>query len=131
MQEKSLDLLRYEFVANQLRRGHWEPIARAKLMSRTKRAINPTSGRLAWFHRCSTTHGFGCGQEFVAAGVQVDHVKPVVPVTGRTSIQELAERTLCDADGLQVLCKGCHGKKTYNENQRRLQCRMSQPKGAK
>lgn len=113
---KTFEQLRYDYVKNQLRRGHWEPISRAKQLSRTKRAINPASGRMAWFHRCSTVHGHGCGGEFVAASVEIDHVKPVVPVSGRGSIQELAERHCVDVDGLQALCEKCHSKKTVAEN---------------
>jgi len=115
-----LDRERWQYTYRQLRRGHWEPISRAKAMSRTKRAINPLSGRLAWFHKCSTTHGHGCGQEFIAASVQVDHVQPVIATTGRGSIQELVERFCVPVDGLQILCKACHSRKSVAENARRV-----------
>lgn len=65
-----------------------------------------------------------CHSTFMQKHVQVDHIKPVVPVD-RTihdmSYDEIVTAVLCLVDGkpdpslLQVLCKPCHKKKTADE----------------
>lgn len=52
--------------------------------------------------------------------VFVDHIEPVVnPETGFVSWDEYIERLFVEEDGLQVLCKECHDKKTKEEKERR------------
>lgn len=48
--------------------------------------------------------------------IQLDHILPVVPVTGWDSLDAVAERLLCWQDGYQVLCRVCHTKKSNEEN---------------
>lgn len=57
---------------------------------------------------CSTTQP--------RSNIQVDHIKPVVPITGWDSWDGYLERLFCDASGLQVLCKACHSAKSTQEN---------------
>lgn len=52
--------------------------------------------------------------------VQVDHIEPVIdPVDGFLSWDETIARMFCEADGLQVLCKECHDKKTQEEKEKK------------
>lgn len=56
------------------------------------------------------------GKKLRVKNVFVDHIIPVVdPVTGFLSWDEVVERMFCEKDGLQVLCKACHDKKTQDE----------------
>ena len=73
--------------------------------------INPRSGRVAKFYRCNS-----CENEYVGADVQVNHIIPVVPITGFTSWDDIIERLFCEKSGLEVLCIPCHKNVTKEEN---------------
>jgi 5-methylcytosine-specific restriction endonuclease McrA len=61
-----------------------------------------------------------CGGMFERRETQVDHIKPVIPVTGwGGSWDEVRERCFVPVSGLQVWCKPCHKKKTNAENKER------------
>lgn len=49
----------------------------------------------------------------------VDHINPVVPVSGFDSWDACIERLYCEADNLQVLCRACHDSKTAEERKMR------------
>lgn len=49
----------------------------------------------------------------------VDHIDPVVPIEGFNSWDDYIARMFVEEEGLQVLCKECHDKKTKDENERR------------
>lgn len=53
--------------------------------------------------------------------VSVDHILPVVPVYGWDDWDGFITRLFCGTEGLQILCKGCHKKKTDKENEQRRQ----------
>lgn len=73
--------------------------------------VNKKSGREAAHYECAT-----CGKHFVAKDVQVDHINPVVlPSEGFTTWDNYIHRLYCSLDNLQVLCVGCHKKKTASE----------------
>jgi 5-methylcytosine-specific restriction endonuclease McrA len=55
---------------------------------------------------------------FVGADVQVDHICPLIdPTVGFLSWDSVINNMFCEADNLQVLCKGCHSLKTSAEKQ--------------
>jgi len=48
--------------------------------------------------------------------VEVDHIQPIIdPKKGFESWDKTIKRMFCEAEGLQVLCKDCHGRKTKDE----------------
>ncbi len=52
--------------------------------------------------------------------VFVDHISPVVdPDTGFVSWDEIIRRMFCEKEGLQVLCRDCHTRKTADERNSR------------
>jgi len=51
--------------------------------------------------------------------VHVDHIEPVVPVTGWVSWDSVIERMFCEVGNLQVLCTPCHKTVTAEENSQR------------
>jgi len=51
--------------------------------------------------------------------VHVDHIEPVVPVTGWESWDSCIENMFCEKDNLQVLCSKCHKEVTAAENAQR------------
>lgn len=51
--------------------------------------------------------------------IHVDHIEPVVPVTGWVSWDSCIERMFCERENLQVLCGSCHKVVTDDENKQR------------
>lgn len=77
--------------------------------------VNPSSGRIAMHYICNN-----CKEKFPSTKVQVDHILPVVdPEVGFISWDSFIERLFCNKENLQVLCLGCHSKKTKEEKLRR------------
>lgn len=78
--------------------------------------INDKTGRMAMHYKCAE-----CGNLFPAKDVQVDHIKPIVPLTMVETLDWniIIENALCEIDGLQVMCKPCHKQKSLEENAER------------
>lgn len=54
-----------------------------------------------------------CKDDFKQKEVQVDHIKPIVPVKqGFTTWDSFIENLFCDTTNLQTLCTLCHKVKT-------------------
>lgn len=104
------------FIKSTLRKGttRWPP--KYEVLNEAKRGkqINTATGRTAEHYQCAH-----CGLSFPAKLVVVDHIDPVVPVSGFVSWDDVIRRMFCDAEGLQVLCKTCHSIKTKEENAQR------------
>lgn len=47
----------------------------------------------------------------------LDHIVPVVPVTGWTNFDDYLDRMFCDQSNFQVLCEECDTKKCLDEGQ--------------
>lgn len=58
----------------------------------------------------------------------VDHIEPVVAVDSNDEDiwNSFIKRLFCGADGLQVICRECHSKKTKGESHARSEYRRSQ-----
>jgi len=76
--------------------------------------VNPASGRLAKFYTCNC-----CKDSFPAKQVEVNHIIPVVPVTGFDNWDAVIDRMFCEAEHLEVVCKPCHKKISKQENSER------------
>lgn len=69
-----------------------------------------------------------CGKPEAKSYMQVDHIKPVVPLNKRAedmTVQELADGVYCARGNLQVLCKECHYAKSGAERKIRAQYRKA------
>ncbi len=99
------------FIKNQLRGAtrKWAPIQDCLKNARVKRGL----------YECA-----GCGKHVTntvkegakrVKNVFVDHIQPIVPVTGWISWDSCIERMFCEEDNLQLLCKECHDKKSKEE----------------
>jgi 5-methylcytosine-specific restriction endonuclease McrA len=76
--------------------------------------INPKSGRLAKHYRCNR-----CKEVFPAKEVEVNHIEPVVPLSGFTTWDDVIKRMFCEAEGLETVCKPCHKLITKQERDER------------
>lgn len=73
--------------------------------------INTTSGRLAKFYTCNE-----CKEAFPAKLVEVNHIIPVIPITGFDNWDSVIKRMFCEKEDLEVVCKICHKAITKQEN---------------
>ena len=56
-----------------------------------------------------------CGEVFPNKEVEVDHIEPAGTLKTYEDLPGFVERMFCEADGFQLLCKGCHQVKTNAE----------------
>lgn len=75
------------------------------------------------YHRVKIDRGIyqceSCKGHFAQKELQIDHIYPVIEVTGFVDWNNFIERLFCSADKLQALCKPCHKAKSLLENQQR------------
>jgi ribosomal protein L44E len=101
------------FVKGALRAAsqRWPPKYSVLTKAFTSRKENKATGRLAKHFECNK-----CKQEFPQKEVEVNHISPIVPVTGFDSWDKVIERLFCEEEGLEVVCKPCHKSITKEEN---------------
>lgn len=58
-------------------------------------------------------------------GIEVDHIIPVVSVTGWTNWDDFFESLFCPEDNFRCLCNKCHSAKSANENSHRAQAKKA------
>lgn len=104
------------FIKSGLRSAsqRWPPRYEVLFASRRGKRVNPRTGRMAEHHECSR-----CKRLYVSKDVEVNHIIPVVPVTGFDTWDGVINRLFCEADGLEVVCKPCHLEITANEREER------------
>ena len=101
--KKKKILNRKAFVIATLRRASYRWPARNEALARARVSRG--------LYKCEM-----CGEIFKKKEIQLDHIEPVVPVTGFTTFDDYVERLLCDASGYQVICEREHAVKTLHEN---------------
>lgn len=106
------------FIKSALRSAsqRWPPRYRALDAAYVGRYTNAATGRLAKHYKCNS-----CQENFPQKEVEVNHVIPVVPVSGFDSWDGVIQRLFCEQEHLEVLCKPCHKTLTKLENEERKQ----------
>ena len=102
------------FVMSALRKAQWPVKYEALKLSRCGKMINPATGKPCNAHLCPI-----CNERHIEANMAIDHIEPIIPITGHDSYDNIIDRLLCELDGFQVICKPCHKLKTDIENQAR------------
>lgn len=94
------------FIISALRKQslRWRPISEVRQDARVARGK----------YKCA-----GCGSIVGASYGAVDHINPVVPISGFEGFDSFVNNMFCEKDGLQFLCNNCHDKKTEKENENR------------
>ena len=103
------------FIKGGLRQAsiRWPPKYTVLKAAEVGKRNNKATGRTAMHFVCAH-----CDLYYPNKQVSVDHITPVVdPAVGFDTWDKTIERMFCEADGLQVLCKGCHDKKTKGEKE--------------
>jgi len=82
----------------------WPPRNEAKKLARVSRGV----------YKCNK-----CTELFGPSEVILDHINPVVPLTGFEDLGHFVESLFCKVEGFQVMCNKCHDKKTEKEDKTR------------
>lgn len=75
---------------------------------------NKSTGRMAKHFKCNR-----CKKHFPQKEVEVNHIVPVVPITGFDSWDEVIKRMYCSKDLLEVVCIACHREISKMEREER------------
>jgi len=104
------------FIKSALRAAsrRWPPKFGALKKAYTCNKKNIKTNRMSKHYTCAQCRGL-----FPTSEVEVDHINPVVPVTGFTTWGEVIERMFCEEEGFQVLCRTCHSVKSTAERAKR------------
>lgn len=102
------------FIKSTLRRAsmRWAPINTCKVEARHYEKLLNAKGRKVFHSICAI-----CGDITPETLCSVDHINPVVPLSGFTNWDDIINRLFCEKEGLQVLCSPCHDKKTLKERE--------------
>lgn len=94
------------FIVSALRKQslRWKPINEVKKRARV------TRGK----YRCAC-----CGLVVGPKDGAVDHINPVVSISGFSGWDSFINNMFCEESGLQFLCDNCHDIKTKKENEDR------------
>lgn len=82
----------------------WSPARECLVKARVSRGV----------YKCSK-----CSAEVGPKNIKIDHIDPVIPVSGFKDWDDVIHRLFCEVSGYQALCKECHDLKTKNENDER------------
>jgi len=111
-------------IKSLLRAGsrRWAPISQCDRNATVRRGVR----------RCA-----GCQEEVKVTTVidgkrkkntSIDHIVPIVPVTGFRSWDEVIENMFCEIEELQLLCLPCHKEKSKLETAERAAARRAKKK---
>ena len=107
------------FIKGILRRGSTKWGVKYDVLNEAKRGKikNKKTGRLAEHYECNECHKL-----FPLKEVAVDHVILIIQ-DEFTSWDDVIEKMFCEKDNLQVLCKSCHKRKSFEEGRIRREHR--------
>lgn len=88
----------------------WPP--KWEVLREARRASKRKDKRIKWEYKCAQCKKWKKQKE-----VSVDHIIPAGSLNSFEDIAGFVERLFVGVDGLQVLCKTCHDKKTLAERQ--------------
>lgn len=97
----------FSFIRSALRRTfiRWPPNYAARKLAR-----RPYTGKnklQKWEYQCAH-----CRKWHLGKNTQIDHIVPCGSLQSFDDLPGFTKRLLCEADGLQLLCKPCHKKVT-------------------
>lgn len=100
----------FSFVRSALRGAFNRYPVKWKVLRKAQREYEGVDKRRKYEYQCAC-----CGEWFKGSEVSVDHITPCGSLLSFSDIPIFAEKLFCSEDGLQVLCKECHRKKTNEE----------------
>lgn len=98
----------------------WRPMTVA--LNRARRNSQSSNPRLQYEYQCAH-----CERWFPRKEVYIDHIEPVGTLRKLEDIPSFVERLTQECDcAYQILCDGCHQKKTNKENKDARHARKQQ-----
>jgi len=93
----------WQFIRSALRQKSrwWKP--RLKCLEAARRPNQSNNRRLKWEFQCSH-----CSNWFPQTQVEVNHIVAAGTLSCAADLPLFVENLFCEADGLEVVCKGCH-----------------------
>ena len=113
----------HSFIKGGLRQisYRWPPKHQVKKEAWVKRGVYRCAGYKKRWHHVPLSIQQSKYNKKKSNNVFVDHIDPVIdPKKGFVSWDETISRMFCEKEGLQVLCKDCHKRKTKDERQKRI-----------
>jgi 5-methylcytosine-specific restriction endonuclease McrA len=115
-----VDKKKQQFCVATLRRSSFRWKTRAEAQKKFKVQIGTfKTGRPKYGWYCNY-----CGIIDKQKNCKMDHIIPVVGPEGFTTLDDFADRLLCDVDNWQNLCKPCHDEKSKQESDARKEYRI-------
>lgn len=104
----------FGFIRSGLRKTsqRWPPLVKYAL-DEVKRKSKSSNKKLKWEYRCKACRGW-----FARKQVQVDHIESCGTLKTFEDLPDFVRRLFCEVEGLRVLCKECHAKRTLEEKQK-------------
>lgn len=101
----------WQFIRSALREKsrRWWPIF--ETLKQARRPSKSRNKRLKWEFQCAKCHGW-----FAQKEVSVDHILPCGRLSSYEDLAGFVKRLFCEKDGLQVLCRICHDRKTKEDS---------------
>lgn len=103
----------FQFIRSALRQAFTRYPVKYQVREQSKRTLKKKKGNQRHEYQCAE-----CDNYFPAKLVQVDHIEPAGSLKDYSDLPGFVERLFCEADGLQVMCKPCHKRKTKEERER-------------
>jgi 5-methylcytosine-specific restriction endonuclease McrA len=102
----------WSFIRSALRNKSrwWKPITECK--QKARRPYTGPNKRLKYEYQCNQCKGW-----YPEKQINVDHIIPAGTLTCSSDLPGFIERLFCEQENLQVLCTGCHDKKTKHERE--------------
>lgn len=106
----------YQFLRSALRAAwsKWPP--KFDVLKRARRPSQSSNKRLKHEFQCNE-----CKQWFAQKDVAVDHIEPVGTLRSHDDLPTFCQRLFVGVEKLQVLCDGCHARKTALERTQRAE----------
>lgn len=102
----------WSFIRSGLRAKFLRYPVKYIVLAEAKRPAKPSTGKLKWEYQCSY-----CANWYPQKDIALDHIVPCGSLKSYADLPGFVERMFCHADGLQVLCTGCHKLKTQRDKE--------------
>jgi 5-methylcytosine-specific restriction endonuclease McrA len=103
---------KFSFIRSALRRAFMRWPANYEARNAVRRASQSSNPRLKWEFQCAQ-----CGKWWPAKETHIHHIVPCGSLKDFKDLGAFAERLFVGADGLELLCKGCHKIKHKQEKE--------------
>ena len=103
----------WQFIRSALRQAWNKYPVKFQVLTEARRAYKGQDKRVKWEYQCNSCKGW-----FKTKEVSVDHIIPAGSLKDFSDLPSFVSKLFCENDNLQVLCKGCHDKKTAEERKK-------------